>query len=77
MPSLAVALRAGAASSVMVTMVAEYLMQTGGLGNLFAMTSQAFQTERAWGASLCAMVLSVALYMLGGKVEKRIQARWR
>ena len=76
-PNLAIALRVGAAYSVMVTMVSEYLMQTGGLGNLFALTSQAFQTERAWGASLCAMTLSVALYALSGNIESRLVARNR
>ena len=50
----------------MVTMISEYLMQTGGLGNMFALTSQAFETERAWGASLVAMALSVALYTAAG-----------
>jgi ABC-type nitrate/sulfonate/bicarbonate transport system permease component len=68
-PELAVALRIGAAYSVMVTMISEYLMQTGGLGNMFALTSQAFETERAWGASLVAMVLSVALYTAAGAIE--------
>jgi ABC-type nitrate/sulfonate/bicarbonate transport system permease component len=75
-PSLAVAFRVGAAYSIMVAMVSEYLMQTGGLGNMFALTSQAFQTERAWGASLCAMFLSVALYSFSGSVEARIRARY-
>jgi ABC-type nitrate/sulfonate/bicarbonate transport system permease component len=77
LPTIAVALRIGAAYSVMVTMVAEYLMQTGGLGNLFALTSQAFATERAWGASLVAMVLSVATYTAAGAVEQRVRERCR
>ncbi|WP_263373869.1 ABC transporter permease [Granulicella aggregans] len=76
-PSLAVALRVGAATSVLVTMVAEYLMQTGGLGNMFALTSQAFQTERAWGASLAAMALSAILYTIGGAVEIRVHERYK
>ena len=76
-PSLAIALRVGAAYSVMVTMVSEYLMQTGGLGNMFALTSQAFQTERAWGASLCAITLSVAFYELSGNIESRVAAVYR
>jgi ABC-type nitrate/sulfonate/bicarbonate transport system permease component len=76
-PSLAVALRVGAATSVLVTMVAEYLMQTGGLGNMFALTSQAFQTERAWGASLAAMALSAILYTIGGAVEIKVRERYK
>ncbi len=76
MPSIAAAFRVCAAYSVLVTMVAEYLMQTGGLGNMFALMSQEFQTERAYGASLLTMVLSTALYMAAGAVETRIQARF-
>jgi ABC-type nitrate/sulfonate/bicarbonate transport system permease component len=76
-PGMAVALRIGAAYSVMVTMIAEYLMQTGGLGNMFALSSQAFETERAWGASLVAMTLSVALYNAAGAVETRVRERYR
>jgi ABC-type nitrate/sulfonate/bicarbonate transport system permease component len=72
-PNLAIALRVGAAYSVLVTVVAEYLMQTGGLGNMFALTSQAFQTGRALGASLLAMGLSVALYSASSALETRIQ----
>lgn len=72
-PSLAVAFRIGAAYSILVAMVSEYLMQTGGLGNMFALTSQAFQTERAWGASLTGMALSVAFYSASGSLEARIQ----
>lgn len=76
-PGIAVALRIGAAYSVMVTMISEYLMQTGGLGNMFALTSQAFQTERAWGASLVAMTLSVGLYTAAGAAEIRVLSRHR
>lgn len=73
-PSVAAALRVCAAYSVLVTVVAEYLMQTGGLGNMFALMSQEFQTERAFGASLMAMVLSSALYSVASAVETRVQA---
>jgi len=77
LPSMAIALRVGTAAAVLVTMVAEYLMQTGGLGNMFALTSQAFQTERAWGASLIAMALSVALYSASAAVESHLRNRYR
>jgi ABC-type nitrate/sulfonate/bicarbonate transport system permease component len=76
-PEMAVALRIGAAYSVMVTMISEYLMQTGGLGNMFALSSQAFETERAWGASLVAMVLSVALYTAAGAIETQVKNWYR
>ena len=76
-PSMAVALRVGAAFSILVAMVSEYLMQTGGLGNMFALANQAFETERAWGASFAAVALSVALYAASSTVERRIQERYR
>ena len=76
MPSIAAASRVCAAYSVLVTMVAEYLMQTGGLGTMFALMSQEFQTERAFGASLVAMALSTALYSAASAVESRVQARY-
>jgi ABC-type nitrate/sulfonate/bicarbonate transport system permease component len=75
-PSIAAALRVCAAYSVLVTVVSEYLMQTGGLGNMFALMSQEFQTERAFGASLVAMALSSALYSAASAVEVRVQARY-
>jgi ABC-type nitrate/sulfonate/bicarbonate transport system permease component len=76
-PNLAIALRVGAAYSILVTVVAEYLMQTGGLGNMFALTSQAFQTGRALGASLLAMLLSVVLYSAASALETRIEAYYQ
>jgi ABC-type nitrate/sulfonate/bicarbonate transport system permease component len=72
-PSLATAIRAGAAASVLVAVVAEYLMQTGGLGALFAVTMQQFDIPRAFGASIFAMLLSAVLYSFAGSVERRIR----
>jgi len=72
LPSLATALRTGAAASILVAVVAEYLMQTGGLGALFAATMQQFNIPRAFGASIVAMILSATLYALAGLVEDRV-----
>ena len=74
LPSLATALRVGATYSVLVALLAEYLMQTGGLGTLFALTMQQFHLARALGASLLAMALSVALYELTTALERRVTA---
>lgn len=76
LPSLAIALRSGAAASILVTLVAEYLMQTGGLGALFATTMQQFDIARALGASLIAMVLASTLYAIAGSIEQRVRARF-
>jgi ABC-type nitrate/sulfonate/bicarbonate transport system permease component len=72
LPQLAAALRVGATYSVLVALVAEYLMQTGGLGTLFAVTMQQFHLARALGASLLAMALSVILYELTRALEQRV-----
>jgi ABC-type nitrate/sulfonate/bicarbonate transport system permease component len=73
MPLLATAIRAGAAASILITVVAEYLMQTGGLGALFAITMQQFDVQRALGASVVAMLLSAVLYSAAGALEQRIR----
>ena len=77
LPRLAAAFRVGATYSVLVALVAEYLMQTGGLGTLFAVTMQQFHLARALGASLLAMALSVTLYELTRDLEQRVITYYR
>jgi ABC-type nitrate/sulfonate/bicarbonate transport system permease component len=77
LPQLAAAFRVGATYSVLVALVAEYLMQTGGLGTLFAVTMQQFHLARALGASLLAMALSVILYELTRALEHRVVTYYR
>jgi ABC-type nitrate/sulfonate/bicarbonate transport system permease component len=77
LPQLAAALRVGATYSVLVALLAEYLMQTGGLGTLFAVTMQQFHLARALGASVLAMALSVSLYELSRAFEQRVVAYYR
>jgi ABC-type nitrate/sulfonate/bicarbonate transport system permease component len=72
-PALAAALRVGATFSVLVALVAEYLMQTGGLGTLFAVTMQQFHLARALGASAVAMGLSVLLFEAARALEQHIR----
>jgi ABC-type nitrate/sulfonate/bicarbonate transport system permease component len=72
-PNLAAALRVGTAYSILVTVVAEFLMQTGGLGDMFAVTMQQFNLHRAFGASIIAMALSTALYEAGTVLEHRVR----
>jgi ABC-type nitrate/sulfonate/bicarbonate transport system permease component len=76
-PALASALRIGATFSVLVALLTEYLMQTGGLGSLFAVTMQQFHLARALGASAVAMALSVLLFEAGRAIETRVAARYR
>jgi ABC-type nitrate/sulfonate/bicarbonate transport system permease component len=77
LPALAAALRVGATFSVLVALLAEYLMQTGGLGALFAVTMQQFYLARALGASMLAMALSVVLFEVGHAIEQRVASFYR
>jgi ABC-type nitrate/sulfonate/bicarbonate transport system permease component len=73
MPALATALRVGATFSVLIALLAEYLMQTGGLGTLFAVTMQQLHLARALGASAVAMAISVLLFEATRAFEQRVQ----
>ena len=77
LPALAAALRVGATFSVLVALLAEYLMQTGGLGTLFAVTMQQFHLARALGASALAMALCVLLFESSRAIEHRVSAFYR
>lgn len=74
MPNLAIALRVGTAYSILVTVVAEFLMQTGGLGDMFAVTMQQFDLHRAFGASIIAVVLASVLYEASTALEHRVRS---
>jgi len=76
-PALTTALRVGATLSVLVALLAEYLMQTGGLGALFAVTMQQFHLARALGASALAMTLSVLLFEATRALEQRVATFYR
>jgi ABC-type nitrate/sulfonate/bicarbonate transport system permease component len=77
LPALATALRVGATFSVLVALLAEYLMQTGGLGALFAVTMQQLHLARALGASAVAMALSVLLFEATRGIEHRVSTFYR
>lgn len=76
MPALVTALRIGATYSVLVALLGEYLMQTGGLGALFAVTMQQFHLARALGTSVIAMLLSIVLFEISRMLEQRVKATY-
>lgn len=75
-PSWMVALRLAASHAVLAAMVAEFLMGTSGLGNLFHAAKDAFNMERALGASMIATVISVGGFVLAIGAERRVKERW-
>jgi|TARA_R100000365_G_C2741578_1_gene70245 ABC-type nitrate/sulfonate/bicarbonate transport system permease component len=76
LPNWTVALRLASANAILGAMVAEFLMGTSGLGQMLHAASQAFNTERALGASVCATIGSVTLFVLVVSLEARVRERW-
>ena len=75
-PNLAIALRLAAAHAILAAMIAEFLMGTNGLGYLFAVTKQEFLTERAFGTSLVATVISVIAFLASSHFEVFVKKRF-
>jgi NitT/TauT family transport system permease protein len=75
-PNLAIAFKLAAAHAILAAMIAEFLMGTSGLGYLFAQTKADFQTERAFGTSVVATVISATAFLAAGWVEKRVRERF-
>jgi ABC-type nitrate/sulfonate/bicarbonate transport system permease component len=75
-PALCVALRIAAAHAILAAMVAEYLMGTGGLGYILVDARSDLNMERALGASIVAILLSIALYASAYWVEAAVRERW-
>ena len=75
-PNLAIALRLAAAHAILAAMIAEFLMGTNGLGYLFAVTKQEFLTERAFGTSVIATVISVIAFLTSSHFEINVKKRF-
>ena len=76
LPNWTVALRVAAGHAVLGAMVAEYLMGTAGLGYLFAETKADFNMERAFGATVVAMAVSMLFFVAALAVERWVKQRW-
>lgn len=57
-------------------MIAEYLMGTAGIGFLFAETRADFNMERAFGATVVAIVVSIVFFVSALAVERWVKERW-
>jgi sulfonate transport system permease protein len=75
-PNLLIALRISAASCFLGALTAEWLMGTSGLGHTFSESRALLQPERAWGAIVVAVVLSVCAFLGAGWIEKQGRERW-
>jgi ABC-type nitrate/sulfonate/bicarbonate transport system permease component len=75
-PNLLTAARISAAACFLGALVAEWLVGTSGLGELFRESRALLQPERAWGAIVVAIAVSVAAYLLAYSAELRGRERW-
>ena len=76
LPRLAVALRVLSVQSVLAALIAEFLMQTGGLGFLIATSTADLAMDQALAASLISMAIALALYGATSLVETAVARRY-
>lgn len=75
-PDLMIALRLAAPTAILAALLAEYLMGASGLGYLFRAAAEDFGTERAFGTSVVATVVSVLLFSGALVAERAVARRW-
>jgi ABC-type nitrate/sulfonate/bicarbonate transport system permease component len=75
-PNLLTAVRISAASCFLGALVAEWLVGTSGLGQLFRESRALLEPERAWGAIIVAIAVSVTAYLLAYRLELNGRERW-
>jgi ABC-type nitrate/sulfonate/bicarbonate transport system permease component len=76
MPRLAVALRVLAVQSVLSALVAEFLMQTGGLGLVIATSTADLAMDQALAASFVSVLLALLLSLAGSLAERAVARRY-
>jgi len=72
MPRLAVALRVLSVQSVLAALIAEFLMQTGGLGSLIATATADLAMDQALAASFISVFIALTLYLATSLLERRV-----
>ena len=76
MPNFLVAFRLNAAVAFIAAVIGEYLTGVRGLGWLFALSFSRFDVDRAWGAAMVIIALSILSYAAASRVEERGIERW-
>jgi NitT/TauT family transport system permease protein len=77
LPNCMTALRGAAPQSVMAATLAEFLMASSGLGQIFHQAKDELDMARALGASLVVAVMAVVVFLLASAAERRVRAHWR
>ena len=75
-PRLAVAFRVLSVQSVLAALIAEFLMQTGGLGSLIATSTADLAMDQALAASSVSIVIAFTLYLCASTMERRVLRRY-
>ncbi len=75
-PNFLVAFRLNAAVAFIAAVIGEYLTGVRGLGWLFALSFSRFDVDRAWGAAMVIIALSILSYAVASRVEERGIERW-
>lgn len=73
LPHLAVALRVLSVQSVLAALIAEFLMQTGGLGFLIATSTADLAMAQALAASLISVIIALTFYGATSLMERAVQ----
>ena len=76
LPHLAVALRVLSVQSVLAAVIAEFLMQTDGLGFVIATSTADLAMAQALAASLITILIAFALYLAASFVERTVHERY-
>jgi ABC-type nitrate/sulfonate/bicarbonate transport system permease component len=77
LPNWMVALRGAAPQAVMAATLAEFLMASSGLGQIFHTAKDELDMARALGASLVVAVIAVVVFLLASAAEQRVRKHWR
>lgn len=77
MPSLGTAIRISSGTSILAALVAEFIMGTEGLARVLIDALGLLRIDRLWAASVVAIILSVAAYVVASVVEDRLAKNWR
>ena len=72
MPRLAVALRVLSVQSVLAALIAEFLMQTGGLGSVIATSTADLAMDQALAASFISVFIAFTLYLATSLLEQKV-----
>jgi ABC-type nitrate/sulfonate/bicarbonate transport system permease component len=71
-PNLALALRVLAVQSVLSALVAEFLMQTGGLGFMIATATADLAMDQALAASAVSVAIALVLYAAASSLQRAV-----